>query len=528
MQILNVAEWFRRSATQHRELPAISSAHERLRYGELEQASNRLANALAGLGAARGERIAVWLENRSEIVVLELACYKTGFVKAPVNFRLSPREVAQVLDNAQAGVLVTSAERLEALAPLLQAAPTLRHVVLVDRPAAPALAGSVAVQSWARLLEQAGDAFDIVPVQRDDLAVLHYTSGSSGVLKAAMQTYGNRLAQLRKFLMHPEGRLGRDDVMGLVGPITHASGMQLMPLLCSGASARLFGRYDPEEFVRTVAQERITTTFMVPTMVHMLLAVPGADRATLGSLRRLGYGAAPMAPARIEEAWERFGPILVQGYGAGETTSTVMTLTTRDHAEALRDDPRRLASCGRPYFESQVQVLDEQGRPVEPGGIGEIVVRGEDVFAGYWRAPELTAEVRIDGAYHTGDLATVDALGHVYIVDRKKDMVITGGFNVYPSEVEAVLYQHPAVYEACVFAVPDEQWGEVVGAEVIAKPGSGVTEAELVEFCRSRLAGFKQPRRLKFVQSLPKNQNGKMARREVQAPYWAGRSRKVN
>ncbi len=528
MEILNVAQWFRRTALQHHGLPAITSARERLTYLALERASNQLANGLSGLGARRGDRVAVFLENRPEIVTLELACYKAAYVKTPVNFRLSPQEVVHVLNNAEASVLVTSQARLDALAPLLAAVPTLRQVVLVDKPGSAPLPGSLGVHSWARLLEQASDTFDIVPVQKGDLAVLHYTSGSSGVLKAAMQTFGNRLAQLRKFLTNPDGRLARGDVMGLVGPITHASGMQLMPTLCSGATAHLYDRFDPEEFVRIAREEKVTSTFMVPTMIHMILAVPGASKDTLPHLRRLGYGAAPMAPARIEEAMARFGPVLSQGYGAGETTSGVCTLSTQDHVEALRDNPRRLASCGRPYYETEVLVLGDDRQPVKVGEIGEIVVRGEDVFAGYWRAPELTAEVLIDGGYHTGDLATVDEDGYLYIVDRKKDMVITGGFNVYPTEVESTLYQHPAVFEACVFAVPDEQWGEVVGAEVIVKPGQAVTESELMEFCKSRLAGFKQPRVLKFVTSLPKNQNGKMARREVQARYWVGRSRNVN
>ncbi len=528
MEILNVAHWFRRTALQHHARPAITTSRDRLRYADLERASNQLANALTGLGCLRGERVAVFLENRSEVVVLEVACYKAAFVKTPVNFRLSPQEVVHVLNNAEASVLVTSQARLDALAAHLGDVPTLRHVVLVDKPVSAPLPGTVDIHAWTRLLELASDAFDIVPVTRDDLAVLHYTSGSSGVLKAAMQTFGNRLAQLRKFLTNPDGRMARGDVMGLVGPITHASGMQLMPTLCSGASAHLFDRFDPEEFVRIAGQERVTATFMVPTMIHMLLAVPGANRERLPDLRRLGYGAAPMAPARIEEAMSRFGPVLSQGYGAGETTSGVCTLSVQDHVEALSDNPKRLSSCGRPYYETEVLVLNEERRPVKVGEIGEIVVRGEDVFAGYWRAPELTAEVLVDGAYLTGDLATVDDDGYIYIVDRKKDMVITGGFNVYPTEVEATLYQHPAVFEACVFAVPDEQWGEVVGAEVIVKPGAQVTEAELMEFSKSRLAGFKQPRVLKFVEQLPKNQNGKMARREVQARYWVGRSRNVN
>lgn len=528
MRILNVAEWFRRSAHLHRDLTAVASPQARLSYGQLESSSNRLANALKGLGLQRGDRVAVYLDNCNEIVVLELACFKSGMVKTPINARLSVPEVVRVLDNSQAACLLTSRARWESLQAVIGGVPTLSQVILVDATACGASTQGVREHGWDTLLAQALDLFTIVAVHRDDLAVLHYTSGSSGVLKAAMQTYGNRLAQLRKFLMNPDGRMARGDIAGLVGPITHASGMQLMPCLCSGGAIRLFDRFDPEEFVRVTRQEFITHTFMVPTMVYMMLECRSASQQSLKSLKRLGYGAAPMSPARIEQAISRLGPVLTQGYGAGETTSAVCTLSIQDHLDALRDKPGRLSSCGRAYYETQVDVLDDNGAIVRPGEIGEIVVRGEDVFAGYWNAPELTAEVLIDGAYHTGDLAQVDEDGYIYIVDRKKDMVITGGFNVYPTEVESVLYQHPAVYEACVFAVPDEQWGEAVAAEVILKPGITLEEHVLREFCAQRLARFKQPRQIAFVSELPKNQNGKMARRLVQDKHWVGRTRKVN
>jgi acyl-CoA synthetase (AMP-forming)/AMP-acid ligase II len=238
-----------------------------------------------------------------------------------------------------------------------------------------------------------------------------------------------------------------------------------------------------------------------------------------------------MAPARILQAMDVFGPVLAQGYGAGETTSGVCALSVEDHLYARAARPERLASCGRPYLESDVQVLDDGGQPVGQGEIGEIVVGGEDIFAGYWRAPELTAEVLKNGRYHTGDLARVDEDGYVYIVDRKKDMVISGGFNVYPSEVEAVLYQHDAVADACVFAIPDDKWGEAVAAHIVLKPGrsgDGATTQALDAHCSARLAGFKRPRRIEFVETLPKNPNGKVMRKAVQTPYWAGQDRMVN
>lgn len=494
---------------------AVTSAARSISYAELEQRSNRLANALLALGLVRGDRVGIYLPNCVEIVEIEIACYKAGLVKAPFNARLSPREVGEIAANSDAGLIITTAQRAEAFHPHLQAAvPTL----LLDGPTG---------QSYEDRLAAASDRFAPVTVAAHDLAVLHYTSGSSGVLKAAMQTFGNRLAQLRKFLMRGEG-MQSGHVLGLVGPITHASGMQLVPALCTGATIHLFSGFEPASFLAEMKARRVTHTFMVPTMVNMLLAELQGQYRPLPDLLRLGYGAAPMAPARILQAMDVFGPVLSQGYGAGETTSGVCGLTVQDHLQARAARPERLASCGRPYLESLVDLVDDAGQPVAPGEVGEIVVGGPDVFAGYWRAPDLTAEVLKNGRYHTGDLARMDDEGFVYIVDRKKDMVISGGFNVYPSEVEAVLFEHGAVQDACVFAIPDDKWGEAVAAHIVLKDGQPADSAALDRFCAERLGGFKRPRHIEFVQQLPKNPNGKVMRKAVQAPYWSKHSRKVN
>ncbi|WGT62510.1 AMP-binding protein [Variovorax paradoxus] len=515
--VANVGELTSRAARIHAKRLAVTSAQRSVTYQELDQRSNRLANALCGLGLQRGDRVGVYLPNCIEIVELELACYKAALVKAPINARLAPVEVAEVIANSEATLIVTTAERAESFLPQLKGAPRL---LLLD-----AAEGSPA--SYEGVLSRASDRFTPARVSADELAVLHYTSGSSGVLKAAMQTFGNRLAQLRKFLMRADS-LQPGDLLGLVGPITHASGMQLVPALCSGATIRLFSGFDPGRFIAEMNRERVTHTFMVPTMINMLLAEVQGRYRPLPDLRRLGYGAAPMAPARIMQAMDVFGPVLSQGYGAGETTSGVCGLSVEDHLFARAAMPERLASCGRPFLESQVDIVDDEGQPVATGEIGEIVVGGADVFAGYWRAPELTAEVLKNGRYHTGDLARADDDGYIYIVDRKKDMVISGGFNVYPSEVEAVLYQHAAVDEACVFSVPDDKWGEAVAAHIVLKAGAAADAAALDAFCAERLAGFKRPRRIEFVEALQKNANGKIARKVIQQPYWAGHDRRVN
>lgn len=487
-------------------------------FRELEQRSNRLGNALLGLGLAAGERVAVYLPNRPEIVELELACYKTALVKAPINARLSAQETVAVLANSEARVLLTTPERAEQCLSLLQGpAPIL---LLVD--AAP---GNAAC--YERALEKASDILRPAAVHADDLAVLHYTSGSSGTLKAAMQTFGNRLAQMRKFLLRSDG-MREGERIGLVGPITHASGMQIVPALCSGATIRLFRGFEPGRYLDGMRADRVNHTFLVPTMINMLLAELGGRYRPLPDLKRLGYGAAPMAPARIQQAMDVFGPVLAQGYGAGETTSGVCALTVEDHLYARAARPERLASCGRPLLECDVRIVDDAGHDVPAGELGEIVVSGADVFAGYWRAPELTAEVLREGRYHTGDIARMDDAGYVYIVDRKKDMVITGGFNVYPTEVEAVLYRHPAVAEACVFAVPDDKWGEAVAAHIILKPGVAAEAAGIDAFCAQHLGGFKRPRLVAFVDTLPKNANGKVARKQIQDGYWTHHNRRVN
>ncbi|MNZ88420.1 Long-chain-fatty-acid--CoA ligase [compost metagenome] len=339
-------------------------------------------------------------------------------------------------------------------------------------------------------------------------------------------SFGNRKALVRKSIASPTRRAAPGDIMAHVGPITHASGMQIMPLLAVGACNLLIERYDDELLLRTIEQERVTRLFLVPAMVNRLVNVEGVERFDLSSLRLVMYGAAPMAPALVERAIEVFGPILAQGYGAGETCSLVTVLTEQDHLVS-GGDTRLLSSCGRCYFETDLRVVNEAFEDIQPGEIGEIVVKGDDIMKGYWQAPELTAEVMKDGYYLTGDLATVDELGYVFIVDRKKEMIISGGFNIYPSEVEQVLYQMQEVFEAAVVGVPDEQWGEAVKAVVVLKPGARLDESQVMAYCAEHLAGFKKPRSVDFINELPKNPNGKVVRRVVRDGYWKNSQRKI-
>lgn len=515
---MNLGKIISRSAKYWPERMALIDHQTRLTFAQLEQRTNRLASALLAQGISAGEHVAILAPNRVELVEAEVSFYKTGLVKVPVNARLSLDEIIQIINDSCSIGLITVPAFAEALSARRAEVPALRLVVTLGEEG-----GDV---TYRALLSQGSDSPVSCDLPDDALAVLHYTSGSSGVLKAAMLSVGNRKALIRKSIASPTRRAAPGDVMAHVGPITHASGMQLMPLLAVGACNLLLDRYDDQLLLESIQREGVTRLFLVPAMINRLVNFPGVERYDLSSLRLVMYGAAPMAPTLVKRAIEVFGPILAQGYGAGETCSLVTVLTEQDHL-CEDGDYRRLASCGRCYFETDLRVVNESFEDVKTGEIGEIVVKGPDIMQGYWRAPELTAEVMRDGYYLSGDLATVDEEGYVFIVDRKKEMIISGGFNVYPTEVEQVLYNLPQVFEAAVVGVPDEQWGEAVRAVIVLKPGAVLSAAEVMEYCSQTLAGFKKPRAVDFVSELPKNPNGKVVRRLIRDAYWQNSERRI-
>ncbi len=518
---MNLGRYISRSACHFRNSTALIFGEKKFTYGELDLRTNRLAQGLSGLGLKRGDRVAIQSWNRPEIVETEVACYKAGMVRIPINARLSAAEAVEILNNAEVRAFITDGKHGEAILSHSVAMETVSHFICLDAP----LEGKVGYEA---LLASGRDEMPDVEVELNDLAVLTYSSGTTGKLKGIMQSYGNRLAMIRKALMFPDVRLRPGDIFVHVGPITHASGMLLMPVMFTGACNVIVGRFDIQLLLETIQRERANYTMLVPAMIHMILAHPGVRQYDLSSLKGIFYGAAPISPAVVEQAIALFGPILSQGYGMSETTSFVSILTASEHVEALKNCPARLSSCGRPVFDTEVRVVDEEGHDVKTGEMGEIIVRGPDIMQGYYRDPELTAETIRDGWIHSSDMAKVDEAGYIYIVDRKKDMIISGGFNVYPSEVENVLYTHPAVFEACVLAVPDEKWGEAIKAVVVLKPGAEVTAEALIAHCEGALSSFKKPRSVDFVPELPKNPNGKIAKRAIKDFYWAGRERRVN
>ncbi|TWV45955.1 long-chain fatty acid--CoA ligase [Streptomyces misionensis] len=518
---MNLGIYLSRSARYWPQAPALVCGDRVWSFTDLDRAANRLASALAGRGLRPGDAVASLAWNRGELVEVEFALYKAGLTRAPINARLGAGEIEHILRYAPVRALVYDAPHREDALAAVAAAGTGCVPICLDG----AQPGEV---SYSDLSAEGGEAPVRVEVPEDAPCVLNFTSGSTGALKAAVQTVGNRLANMRKQLMADESRPRPGTRYLACGPITHATGMGLLAGVFGGSTTYVLPSWSPQSFLETVEKERITATFLVPAMLNTVLAHPGAADHDLRSLTSVRIGGAPISPQRLRDAVGFFGPVVAQGYGLGETTSVVAGLSSEEIAHAVKEDPELLQSCGRASYDTEVRVVDETGRELGPREIGEVIVRGPDCVREYWREPELSAQTFRDGWVHTGDLAWMREDGYLFLVDRKKDMIISGGFNIYCTEVEAALYEHPAVQEACVVGVPDEQWGEAVKAVVVTHPGTRVTAGELITFCADRLDRFKKPRSVDFVPELPHNRNGKLDRKAVREPFWAHATRRVN
>ncbi|WP_409055538.1 class I adenylate-forming enzyme family protein [Streptomyces sp. SYP-A7185] len=521
---MNLGTYLTRSARYWPQATALVCGDRSWTFDRLETTTNRLASALVSRGLRPGDAVASLAWNRGELVEAEFALYKAGLMRAPVNARLGRGEITHILRYAPVRALIfDEAHRADALAAIAEAGTDCLPVHLDGTPdgASPGIA-------YEALLAEGGADPISVDVDEDSPCVLNFTSGSTGALKAAVQTVGNRLANMRKQLMSDESRPRPGTRYMACGPITHATGMGLLAGVFGGSTTHVLPTWSPEAFLAAVEKERITATFLVPAMLNMVLAHPGATGHDLSSLTSVRIGGAPISPQRLRDAVEFFGPVVAQGYGLGETTSVVAGLSGEEIARAVKEDPELLQSCGRASYDTEIRVVDEAGREVAPREIGEVIVRGPDCVREYWQEPQLSAETFRDGWVHTGDLAWMREDGYLFLVDRKKDMIISGGFNIYCTEVESALYEHPAVLEACVVGVPDETWGEAVKAVVVTEPGAAVGADQLIAFCAERLDRLKKPRSVDFVAELPHNRNGKLDRKAVREPFWADAVRRVN
>jgi long-chain acyl-CoA synthetase len=496
----NLSSLLERAAAQAPDRPAVRMDDLVLSYGQLREAAGRMATLLTAAGVEPGDRVGVMMPNVPAFPIAFYGALAAGAVVVPMNPLLKSREVGYYLTDSGARLVLAWASAAGEAAK--GAADAGARAIAVEAPdLADLLAGHAPAAAWSGR----GD---------EDDAVILYTSGTTGKPKGAELTHANlvRNAELtaRTLLQNDAG----DVTMGCL-PLFHVFGLTcgLNATLAAGGSLTLLPRFDPARALEIIQRDRVTIFEGVPTMYAAILHLPDADPAMAATLRVCASGGASMPVEIMRSFEEKFGCTILEGYGLSETSP----VASFNHPDA----ERKPGSIGFPVEGVQMRLIDEAGQTAAEGEIGEIVIRGHNVMKGYWGNPEATAEAIIDGWFRTGDLATVDSDGYFFIVDRKKDMIIRGGYNVYPREIEEVLHEHPAVAEVAVVGIPDDHLGEEVGAAVALKPGASASAEELSAFVKDKLAAYKYPRRVWLVDSLPKGPTGKILRREVHPPEQA-------
>ena len=511
-----------RAARRYPDRTAWLQGGKSIPFREAEDRVNRLANALVGLGGRRGDRVGMLLPNCYQGLETLLAPMKAGMAVVPMNARLHSREHQILLQSSEPFALVYGEEFREHLAEIRGSLDSIKHFICVGDDPGEDL-------SFEALLESASPAVPDAKIEPDDLAWLFYTSGTTGRSKGAMLTHRVLVAMVSNFLtdLNPAEQ---DDVILHGAPITHASGLSSFHHITRGAACAFpdTRSFDPPKIFEAIQRYRVTTMFMAPTMINMLLASEEKKEYDLSSLHTVLYGGGPMYTEHLLEALDTFGNIFVQLYGLGEAPMTITSLRKEEHQ--TNGDPLRLgrlASAGREVTGVRVEVVDREDKAVATGDSGEVLVRSDIVMKGYFNNPEATAETLRGGWLHTGDIGHLDSEGYLFITDRKNDMIISGGANVYPREVEEVISRHPSVAEVAVIGVPDSKWGEAVKAMAVLQAGMEATAEEIIEFCRDNLASYKKPQSVDFIASLPKNAYGKVEKKELRAPFWVGRERKI-
>jgi acyl-CoA synthetase (AMP-forming)/AMP-acid ligase II len=485
-----------------------------LSFTQVNERARRLANSLAERGFKPGTRIATLMHNCLEYLEVEFGLMKGAFTQVVLNPMLSGEELLYQVNHSEAEILILQERYQETVQGLRNRFTGLKTLICLDGRAEGML-------EYEAMLQRAGTGEPPVALGAEDLGELRYSGGTTGTPKGIMLPYRSAAVVSRDILMEYLGDLTAEDRWLSIQPLFHGAGWFNLPVWVKGMTQYIVNDFHAEPALEVIERERITAIKTIPTVLIRLLDCADIRRRDLTSVKTIIYGGEPMPETRLKEAIGIFGQVFMQLYGQTEMPMTIAVLRKEDHRE-----DRRLRSVGRPCSLVKVKVVDQHGREVKPGEVGEVLVQGEQMMLGYLGNPAVTNDVIRDGWLHTKDLGTVDEDGYVYLSGgRTTDMIISGGENIYPREVEQVLYLHPAVGETCVFGMAEKKWGEAVAAAVVLKPGCMADEKELIEFCKGRLAGYKKPQRIFFVKELPKSGAGKILRKELVATF--GRSEEI-
>ena len=502
---------------------AIVFSDQKYIFSELKEKGTRLSNSLLELGLKRGDRLAQLMSNSPEVIFSDYACCKLGLGRIPLAGYLKVEDMIFMLKETQARAIVYDYVLKDHIRQLKKQLPQLEYIICRSEDSATIPQGEYDLKA---LISDGSSKEFKSKVHEGDIVTISFTGGTTGVPKGVVHSHLTRVNMVLMELL--DFGIGRNEVYLAAAPLTHGAGSLVLPTFLRGGCCVVVQGFKATKILETIENERVTSSFLVPTMIYALLDHPEVKKYNTSSLRNVIYGAAPIAPERLNEAVQTFGAVFTQVYGQVEAPMAITALSREEHV--IDGDQKalgRLASCGRPTLLTELRLLDEDGKEVPRGAAGEIVVKSPNIMLGYLNRPDLTAEALKDGWLHTGDIARQDEQGYLYIVDRKKDMIVSGGFNVYPTEIEGVLYEHPAVAMASVIGIPDPKWGEAVKAVVMTKPNQSITEEDLIKFCKDRKGSIFVPKSIDFVQSIPLTHLGKPDKKALRDQYWKNQVRKV-
>lgn len=490
-------------------------------FDEIGALSCKIANRLLADGLGKGAKGAVWAGNDVQSWACTLGLWRANAAWIPVNARSSLDDILHVLNSFDCDVLFYQSAFAEHIDEVRSRLPKVRQWVCVDAEREP----DSSLDQW--IAEQPETAPQ-VEVDLDDLVMLSPTGGTTGLPKGVMNTHRSTQTFVAHFMMSCHYAADEKPVNLAAAPMTHTAGLLSVPCTARGGTVVVLEKPDAGPMLNAIETHKVSEFFLPPTVIYRLLDIPGIEKLNFSSLRYFMYGAAPMSVEKLKKAISVFGPVMTGGYGQTEAPASIAFLTPAEHFENRRlASDERLTSVGRPNPLIRVEIMDDDNRILPIGESGEICVRGDLVMKGYYKAPEKTAETIVDGWLHTGDIGHLDKEGYLHITDRKKDMIISGGFNVYPSEVEQVLWGHEAVQDCAVIGIPDEQWGEAVKAVVELNQGASVDEKTLIDLCKKALGSVKAPKTVDFVEALPRSAVGKVLKKDLRDRYWSNATRKI-